>query len=171
MAYKCAEALISLGRNEEGTVMLEKTIALDPGFISGIYRLAMQYNRLRQRDKAVELLKRFQQLKQNGTDRRQLHGRQDCTGSAGKYYMVLGADNCRCKPPRRMPGPRILFSPETKTAGRYATAAWKWTGGSVDLPGIATADVDADGDLDLCLTATAARRAGGPSGPRSSAPR
>ncbi len=154
VAYKYAEVLISLGRNKEGTAILEKVVALDPGFISGIYRLAMQYNRLRQRDKAVKLLKRFQQLK-----RTELTGGSFTVGktygAAGKYYMVLGPDNRPLKtvPPKSKV--RILFSPETKPLG-VATAAWKWKGGSVDLPGIAVADVDADGDLDLCLTATGA---------------
>jgi len=49
-AYKCAEALVALGRNEEGTTMLEHVIALDPGFVSAVYRLALQYQRTGQRD-------------------------------------------------------------------------------------------------------------------------
>lgn len=38
--YKYAETLINVGLTEDGTKMLERVIALDPGFISAVYRLA-----------------------------------------------------------------------------------------------------------------------------------
>jgi len=61
--YKYAETLINLGRMEDGTRMLEKVIALDPGFISAVYRLATQYQRIKQHDKAKSLFARFKELK------------------------------------------------------------------------------------------------------------
>jgi len=151
VAYKYAVTLIGIGNNEEGTKVLERVVELDPGFISGIYRLAMQYNRLRQRDKAVKLLRRFQALKKT-----EVTGGSFTVGKTygtiGKYYTVLGADN---RPMRKIPAEpaaRIAFSPRPKSLGSLATASWKWSDGTVDLPGIASADVDDDGDLDLCLT-------------------
>ena len=49
--YKYAEILINLGHTQDGTRMLEKVLTLDPGFISAVYRLAVQYQRTRQSDK------------------------------------------------------------------------------------------------------------------------
>ena len=149
--YKCAEALINLGRTDEGIEMLEKVIALDPGFVSGAYRLATQYQRTRQRDKAMALFARFKELKET-----ELTGGSftvlKAYGTVGKYYMALGADNLPLPSSTKAPQQRIVFSPELKPFDAE-TSAWKIPGGTVNLPGIAVGDVDADGDLDLCMTA------------------
>ncbi|HUT46656.1 MAG TPA: FG-GAP-like repeat-containing protein, partial [Sedimentisphaerales bacterium] len=149
--YKYAEVLINHGSAEEGTEMLEKIVALDPGFISAVYRLAIQYQRTRQRDKAKSLFTRFKELKNA-----ELTGGTftvlKAYGTVGKYYMALGADNLPLPSVATFPQKRILFSPELKPLSD-ATSAWKFPGGNIELPGIAAGDVDKDGDIDLCITA------------------
>lgn len=149
VAYKCAEVLLSLGRSDEGTTMLEKAVALDPGFVSAVYRLALQYQRTNRQDKAKALFERFRVLSAE-----ELTGGsfvvQKTYGTAGKYSCALGADSLPLPPTAPAPR-RIVFSPQIKFLEASAVP-WKWAGGSVDLPGIATADVDGDGTLDLCLT-------------------
>jgi tetratricopeptide (TPR) repeat protein len=151
VAYKYAETLVNLGRVEDGTNMLKEVIALDPGFISAVYRLALQYQRMRERDKAMSLFDRFKELKDT-----ELTGGSftvlKAYGTVGKYYMVLAADNLPLPLVETRPQKRILFSPELKPLSAE-TSAWKFAGGATDLPGIAAGDVDEDGDLDLCITA------------------
>ena len=151
VAYKCAEALIGLGRHEEATRLLEKVVALDPGFVSATYRLALQYRRMHQRERAGALFRRFKALQ--GAE---LTGGSFTVskvyGAAGKYYMVLGADSLPLPGIVPTGSPRVIFSPEIQFLPESALA-WKWAGGAVNLPGIAAGDVDGDGDLDVCLTA------------------
>jgi len=151
-AYKCAETLLALDRRDEGTKMLEKVVALDGGFISAIYRLALQYQRTDRREQAAPLFQRFRQL-----STAELSGGtfvvQKVYGTVGRYYQVLGADNLPLKPADAVDVRRILLSPEV-TRLKARPASRKWAGGSVGLPGLAAGDVDGDGDLDLCLTAS-----------------
>lgn len=148
VAYKCAETLLSLNRNEEGVAMLQRVLELDPGFVSGAYRLGQQYNRIRQTDKGMPLLKRFQELRALElaagpftVDR--------VYGAAGKYYTALGAEGLPL--PTRKPQPtRILFAPEPTTLD-VTLKPWKWSGGRVDLPAMAVADLDGNGSLDVVL--------------------
>ncbi|MCK4294948.1 MAG: VCBS repeat-containing protein [Planctomycetes bacterium] len=129
--------------------MLEKIIARDPGFISAVYRLASQYQRTKQRDKASALFARFKQLKEA-----ELTGGTFAVlkvyGTVGKYYLALGADNLPLSPVKTAPSVRILFSPEIRPIDAEASE-WKYPGGSVTLPGLAAGDVDGDGDIDLCI--------------------
>ena len=148
--YKYAETLISLGLTEDGTKALEKVIDIDPGFISAVYRLATQYQRTRQFEKARSLFARFKELKSaeltGGT-----YTVLKAYGTIGKYFMALGADNLPLSPIQTSPRNRIIFSPEIKHLD-IETSAWKCPGGSISLPGIAAGDIDNDGDLDLCIT-------------------
>jgi len=150
-AYKYAEVLASLERHEEATKTLEGVVAVDGGFVSAVYRLALQYQRGGQPEKARPLFERFKEL-----NAAELSGGtfvvQKVYGTVGKYYQVLGADNLPLPSPESAPSRRVVFAPKTKPLDTAATS-WKWSGGSIALPGIATADVDGDGDLDLCLTA------------------
>ena len=129
--------------------MLEKMIARDPGFISAVYRLASQYQRMKQRDKASALFTRFKQLKEA-----ELTGGTFAVlkvyGTVGKYYLALGADNLPLSPVKAEHSVRIIFSPETKPIDAR-TSAWDCPGGNVTLPGLAAGDVDGDGDIDLCI--------------------
>jgi len=149
--YKCGETLVNLGRTDEGIKMLERVMALDPGFVSGAYRLASQYQRTRQRDKAMALFARFKELKDT-----ELTGGSftvlKAYGTVGKYYMALGADDLPLPAVTERAQRRIIFSPELK-AFSAETAAWPIPGGTLNLPGVAVGDVDDDGDLDLCMTA------------------
>jgi hypothetical protein len=148
--YKYAETLINLGLTKEGITMLEKVVVIDPGFISAVYRLATQYQRMRQYEKAKPLFVRFKELK--GAE---LTGGTftvlKAYGTVGKYYMALGADNLPVSSLQTPLRKRILFSPEIKPLD-LITSSWKCTGGTVNLPGIAAGDIDGDSDLDLCIT-------------------
>ncbi|MGA2703649.1 MAG: tetratricopeptide repeat protein [Isosphaeraceae bacterium] len=63
VGFEYAETLRKLNRNPEALQVLEKDVEHDPGFVSAFYSLGMLYNRMRQRDKAVQILKRFGELK------------------------------------------------------------------------------------------------------------
>ncbi len=145
--YKYAEALLILGHNEEGTLLLEELVSLDPGFISGVYRLAMQYQRMRDIEKAKPLFARFRQL-----NAAELAGGSFAVrkvyGSAGKYYWALGPDN--------LPLPRTfdleqslpLFDPEVTELGqRDPTYSVKKT--EVLVPPLALGDWNKDGLIDI----------------------
>ncbi|MHC4096161.1 MAG: CRTAC1 family protein [Planctomycetota bacterium] len=151
VAYKYASTLLSTGSMKEGTEVLETIVSIDPGFISAVYRLAMQYQRMKQYEKAKVLFNRFLALK--GTE---LTGGSftvlQAYGTVGKYFMALGPDNLPLPSRQYSPQVRVLFSPELKHLNTE-TSAWRCPGGAVALPGIATGDVDGDGDLDLCMTA------------------
>ena len=146
--YKLAEVLISQGKSKEGIAILEKIVEQDPGFISAFYRLATQYQRTRQPDKAKPLFARFQKLK----DAELAGGTFSVTtsyGSSGKYYMALSANNLPIEPIKTLPK-RILFSPELKTLDEPVNS-WKSNAITSNLAGIAVGDIDTDGDLDICI--------------------
>ncbi|MHC4110497.1 MAG: CRTAC1 family protein [Planctomycetota bacterium] len=151
VAYKYAEALLNTGSVKEGTEVLETIVSIDPGFISAVYRLAMQYQRTKQREKAMVLFRRFKALKDA-----ELTGGSftvlKAYGTVGKYYMALGPDNLQLPSRQSSQQVRVLFSPELKHLNTE-TSAWKSPGGIVALPGIAAGDIDGDGDIDLCITA------------------
>ncbi|MBC8218498.1 MAG: VCBS repeat-containing protein, partial [Planctomycetes bacterium] len=149
--YKYAETLITLGSADDGVKLLEKVIALDPGFISALYRLAIQYQRTGKRDEARSLFDRFKQLKNV-----ELTGGTftvlKAYGTVGRYYMALDAGNLPLQPAATLAHRRIMFSPELKLLSA-GTSGWEFSGAVAELPGVAAGDIDADGDLDLCITA------------------
>jgi tetratricopeptide (TPR) repeat protein len=151
VAYKYAEILLNLERKEEGIRILEQVVDLDPGFVSALYRLGIQYQRSGRRDEAKPLFDRFRNLKKE-----ELAGGSftvlNTYGTVGKYYMALGADNLPLQEAHTRSQRRILFSPEIKHFGGTCSA-WTADQSHVTLPGLATGDVDGDGDLDLCITA------------------
>jgi len=150
VVYKYAETLISVGRSEQGILMLEKVLSIDPGFISAVYRLAAQYQRMKMPEKARPLFDRFRQLKDAELSAG-VFTVLKMYGSVGKYYMALGADNLPLPPAKTFAPRRILFSPELKLL-TAEISPWQYNGTTVALPGIAAADVDGDGDIDLCIT-------------------
>ncbi len=149
--YKYAETLITLERADDAVKLLKKVVAADPGFISAVYRLAIQYQRMGKRDEARSLFNRFKELKD-----KELAGGSFTVlktyGTIGKYYMALDSDDLPLKPAEPPSFRRTVFSPEVKRLGAE-TSAWSYSGTSVDLPGVAAGDIDDDGDLDLCITA------------------
>ena len=148
VAYKCAEALMSLGRDGDGVKLLEKVIEHDPGFVSAVYRLALQYQRMRQRDKAQSLFDRFNDLKTMELTGGSFSVLQTY-GTVGKYFTALGADDLPLS--RVRPKTRLLFRPEVRHFDEQV-AKWDCPGGTVGLAGIAAGDVDGDGDIDLCIS-------------------
>ncbi len=150
VAYKNAEVLLAMGRTEEGTKMLQRAVALDPGFVSAVYRLATQYQRARQPAKALPLFQRFKALNAVELSGGSFTVRQ-VYGTAGKYYTAVGVEGLPRLPAEGQPLRRVVFSPEVKKID-VVGKPWKWSGGSVAVPGIAVGDVDGDGSLDLCLT-------------------
>jgi len=149
VVYKYAQALIAAGRQEDGIKALEEVVALDPGFVSAIYTLALQYQRTHRREQALPLFQRFKLL-----NAAELTGGSFAVrkvyGSAGKYYRVLGPDSLPLPQPSSSTPPRVVFSPQVRSLPGRLTA-WKHGEASIGLPGLAAGDVDGDGDLDLCL--------------------
>ncbi|MBN2270579.1 MAG: VCBS repeat-containing protein [Sedimentisphaerales bacterium] len=148
VAYKYAEVLMSLGREDEGVKVLESVIELDPGFVSAVYRLALQYQRMRQREKAKSLFDRFSDLKTTELTGGSFSVLQ-AYGTIGKYFTALGADDLPLK--CVYPETRLLFRPEVRYFDEKVDK-WACPGGSVGLAGIAGGDVDGDGDIDLCIS-------------------
>lgn len=152
VAFKYAETLIDMQREDQGIEVLEKVVELDPGFISALYRLALLYRRSSGMEKAQELLSRFKKL-HTAEVAGGAYAVQKAYGTVGKYYKVLGADSHpRIRQPAKSSRP-IVFSPDVVELDQ-PTKAWNWGDGSIDMPGIAVADVEDDGDLDFFLAAT-----------------
>ena len=150
VAYKCAEALLALGRDGDGVKMLEGTLKIDPGFMSAAYRLGLQYQRSDQTQKADALFKRFEELHAIELTGGSV-GVEMKYGMSGKYYLALGADNLPLPPGETGRIKRVLFSPETRHLAAPASS-WDWSDGTVGLPGIAVGDLNGDGRLDLVLS-------------------
>jgi len=150
VGYRYAETLILEGKHDEAREVLEKVVSLDPGFVSGTYRLAFLYQRTQQPEKAAALLSRFQEL--NAVEL--AYGSfvvKDSYGSSGKYYYALGADRLPVPRPEAATGPRILFSPDVRTLD-VTLKPWAWKGGTVGIPALAVGDLDGDERLDLIVS-------------------
>jgi len=149
VAFEYAETLQKLNRNDEALKVLEQVVQRDPGFVSAFYSLGMLYNRTRQREKAVQTLRRFAELNPQELAVGSYKAVSPYAGM-GKYYTALAADGSPVPPYSMSPSPRVLFSPEVKTID-CPLKAWSWTGGKVSVPGIAVGDLDGDGDQDVLL--------------------
>jgi hypothetical protein len=115
--YKLAEVSLAADQSERGLELLEEVVERNPGFVSAIYRLAMQYRNTPANDKVLPLLERFRKLQaaelSGGT-----FAVQTAYGAAGKHYLILGADNL---PLERGPAKEIrppVFSPEVRQWGK-----------------------------------------------------
>ena len=154
VGFDYAETLRKLDRNPEALRVLEKVIERDPGFVSAFYSLGMLYNRMRQRDKAIQVLKRFGELKPQelavGS-----YGVVEPYAGRGKYFTALAADGLPVAASAMSPAPRVLFSPDVKNIDS-PLASWTWAGSKVNVPGVAVGDVDADGDQDVVLAGVGA---------------
>ncbi len=154
VGFAYAETLRKLDRNPEALRVLEKVIERDPGFVSAFYSLGMLYNRMRQRDKAIQVLKRFGELKPQelavGS-----YGVVEPYAGRGKYFTALAADGLPVAASAMFPAPRVLFSPDVKNIDS-PLASWTWAGSKVNVPGVAVGDVDADGDQDVVLAGVGA---------------
>lgn len=147
-AYKYAEALSSMGRNDEAIVVLEQVVQRDPGFASSHYRLFQLYQRSKQREKAMPVLERFKELNDMELDGKHFTvGNQ--YGSAGKYYRALGPEGLPLPSPPTE-GTRIVLSPAVENLPAVLKP-WTSAAGPVRIPGLAAGDLDADGDLDLLV--------------------
>ncbi len=153
VVYKYAEALLRLNQFDEGTRMLERVMERDPGFVSAIYRLATQYMRSGKREAAMPLFQRFRELSQaeltGGS-----HTVQKAYGTAGRYYLAVGADRLPLPAFAESRSTPIVFSPEIIELIQSPPPG---TSGDirVQAPSLAAGDWDGDGDLDLCVTAAA----------------
>jgi len=154
VGFLYAETFRKLNRNPEALVVLEKVVEHDPGFVSAFYSLGMLYNRMHQRDKAVQTLKRFGELKPQelavGS-----YGVVEPYAGKGKYFTALTADGLPVPQTAMSPAPRVLFSPDVKNIDS-PLASWTWAGGKVNVPGVAVGDVDNDGDQDVVLSGVGA---------------
>ncbi|MGB2611115.1 MAG: tetratricopeptide repeat protein [Isosphaeraceae bacterium] len=154
VGFEYVETLRKLDRNPEALRVLEKVIERDPGFVSAFYSLGMLYNRMRQRDKAIQVLKRFGELKPQelavGS-----YGVVEPYAGRGKYFTALAADGLPVAASAMSPAPRVLFSPDVKNIDS-PLASWTWAGSKVNVPGVAVGDVDADGDQDVVLAGVGA---------------
>ncbi len=148
-AFKTAEALIVLGRNDEAIRLLEEATTRDPGFVSAVYRLAMLYQRSGKRDKAAPLFERFRAL-----NNAELAGGsftvRKIYGSAGKYYLALGPDALPLAKMAESAVRSFVFSPDVLDLP-VTIQPWEWENVRVRTGGLAVGDVDADGDLDVIV--------------------
>ena len=164
-AYKMAESLLSVDRQEEGTEKLERVVAEQPGFPSAVYRLALQYQRRGEREKALPLFARFRELKDVELSAGAFTVGK-IYGEAGEYSLVIGPDGLPLPQPESPPPPRLVFSPEIRP---LATRTFIWnldpdaepegeaSGRTVGLPGLAAEDLNGNGQLDLVITGLDAR--------------
>ena len=155
-AYKYAEALIRMERDDEAIALLETLLEQNPGFVSACYRLAILYQKTRQREKAMPLFDRFRSLNQE-----ELTGGsftvQKTYGTAGALYMALGPDDLPLQTPRT-PETTVVFSPEIVTLGEALDTA-SWSDGAITLPGLTAGDLDGAGHLDVIVTGADAQGA------------
>ncbi len=171
--YKMAESLLSVDRQEEGTEKLERVVAEQPGFPSAVYRLALQYQRRGEREKALPLFERFRELKDVELSAGAFTVGK-IYGEAGAYSLVIGPDGLPLPQPEDPPPPRVIFSPETRPLGAR-TFVWNLDGDAepeearsgeppaesatpaAGLPGLAAEDLNGNGHLDLVITGLDAR--------------
>ncbi|RMF92083.1 MAG: VCBS repeat-containing protein, partial [Planctomycetota bacterium] len=109
----------------------------------------MLYQRERRRDEALKLFERFKKLNSEELAGGSFTVRK-IYGTVGKYYMALDADALPLKPTEQTPSYRIVFSPETIRLP-VTCEVWRWEKITVNMPGVAVADLDGDEDLDLVL--------------------
>lgn len=140
---------------EEARIHLEKTLERIPHHESACYRLQVLLRKSGEKERARELLLRFQALKSSGAG--VFSGMK--YGEMGRYaYVVRAFEEPPIQGDPRTPPAPPAYTDVAQQSGLVASAAGRagWPGDSareeVDFgPGAASADVDGDGDVDLYI--------------------
>jgi len=140
---------------------LEQTLALVPHHESAVYRLQTLLRKAGERERAAELVQRFQALKDAKAGL--LSGMK--YGEMGRFASVIRTLDFPEDRPAGTRAPEYADRAEAFGLGAAASGAAGWPGGDLERlrsagagafhPGLAVADLNGDGRLDLCRSGSA----------------